>query len=213
MGSVVSFSGSKGGTGKTTAAHLCAHGAGSLSRPIATVLITTDPLDQLVTDERRYLVVDGRTPQLLADALARYADVERALVIVDGVANRPDIDEVVAKFADLAVLPYGPSRQEADRVATELGKLPGAVALPNRWPKHPGTASRVKRWLQAVSADRRLPPFPALPKLDGLLDETGYTGLAYEIASPSRGLALEILAALRVDPDDLAAPRQPELAV
>jgi len=92
MASVVSFSGSKGGTGKTTAAHLCAHGAGSLSRPIATVLITTDPLDQLVTDERRCLVVDGRTPQLLADALARYADVERALVIVDGVANRPDIE-------------------------------------------------------------------------------------------------------------------------
>jgi len=45
------------------------------------------------------------------------------------------------------------------------------------------------------------------------LDETGYAGLAYEIASPSRGLALEVLAALRVDPDDLTAPRQPELAV
>ncbi len=38
---VIAIVSSKGGSGKSTAAHLIAHGCGSLPRPVMTVLLTT----------------------------------------------------------------------------------------------------------------------------------------------------------------------------
>jgi hypothetical protein len=79
-----------------------------------------------------------------------------------------------------------------------------AVALPMGWPRHPGTTKLARRFLSAVDPARCLPPFPHLPKLDVLLSEDGYPGAAYEIASPARGLALEVLARAGIDPDEIA---------
>jgi hypothetical protein len=44
-----------------------------------------------------------------------------------------------------------------------------------------------------------------IPKLDGLLSPDGYAELAYDIASPARGLALEALARAGVYPGELEA--------
>ncbi len=98
MARVIAFAGSKGGTGKSTLSHLAAHGAGSLSRPIPTIVVTTDPEDALAEGERRYVVVDGRSPPLLADQLQRLLAIDRLLVIVDGVANRSDVDRVLSRI-------------------------------------------------------------------------------------------------------------------
>ena len=204
MAKVVAVGGSKGGTGKSSISHLIAHGAGSLPKPIATVVLTTDPEDELIAGERRYLVLDARTPKLLATHLTRFEAVERALVVIDGAANRSDLDAVVADLADVVVVPYGPSAQEADRARRNLERLPAAVALPNRWPTHPQTAKRVRRWLEAVPAPRRLPLFRSIAKLDGWLAGDAYEELAYEVASPARGLALEVLAWGRIDPAELS---------
>jgi len=149
---VVAFAGSKGGTGKTTFSHLVAHGAGSLPHPIPAVVVTTDPEDTLAVGDRRYVVVDGRSPALLADQIHRLLGIERLLVVVDGVANRADVDRVLAEIADLVVIPYGPSAQDGARAAANLDGLPTAVAMPNRWPAHPGVAKRARRWLEAVPA-------------------------------------------------------------
>jgi hypothetical protein len=150
-------------------------------------------------------VVDGRTPAKLADELQRLLPVDRLLVVIDGAAARPDLDVVLADIADLVLVPYGPSAQDAERAVANLAALPKAVALPNRWPTHVGTAKRARRWLGLIPADRRLPPFRAIPKLDGLLSPDGYAELAYDIASPARGLALEALARAGVDPGELEA--------
>lgn len=207
MARVVAFAGSKGGTGKTTLSHLAAHGAGSLPRPIPAVVVTTDPEDELAEGERRYVVVDGRSPALLADQLQRLLAMDRLLVLVDGVANRADVDRVLADIADLVLVPFGPSAQEGARAAANLAALSAAVAMPNRWPTHPGVAKRARRWLDIVPAGRRLPPLRAIPRLDGLLGPDAYGEIAYEIAAPARGLILEILSRAGIDPDDLAAPR------
>lgn len=207
MARVIAFAGSKGGTGKTTLSHLAAHGAGSLPRPIPAVVITTDPEDELATGERRYVVVDGRSPALLADQLQRLLVMERLLVFVDGVANRADVDRVLADIADIVLVPFGPSAQDGARAAVNLEALPSAVAVPNRWPTHPGVAKRARRWLEAVPAARRLPPLRAIPRLDGLLGSDSYSEIAYEIAAPARGLILEILARAGIEPNDLATPR------
>jgi chromosome partitioning protein len=208
MAKVVAFAGSKGGTGKSTLSHLAAHGAGSLPRPIPAVVITTDPEDGLAEGERRYVVVDGRSPTLLADQLQRLLGIERLLVVVDGAANRADVDRVLAEIADLVVIPYGPSAQDGARAVANLDGLPAAVALPNRWPTHPGVAKRARRWLEAVPASRRLPTLRAIPRLDALLGPDSYGEIAYDIASPARGLILELLARAGIDPDKLAGKRQ-----
>lgn len=208
MAKVVALTGSKGGTGKSSLSHLLGHGAGSLPHAIPAVVITTDPEDELLEDERRYLVVDGRSPTKLANELERLLPMEKLLIIIDGAAGRPDLDALVSQIADIVLVPFGPSAQDASRAAANLTALPKAVGLPNRWPSHPGVAKRARRWLEALPAKRRLPPFKAIPRLDGLLAEEGYPDLAYEIAGPARGLILEVLALAQVDPSDLAVGKE-----
>ena len=203
MARVIAFAGSKGGTGKSTLSHLAAHGAGSLPRPIPTVVVTTDPEDALAEGERRYVVVDGRSPPLLADQLQRLLGIERLLVIIDGVANRSDVDQVLGEVADLVIIPYGPSAQDGARAAANLESLPSAVGMPNRWPTHPGVARRARRWLEAVPGTRRLPALKSIPRLDALLSHDSYGEIAYEIAAPARGLILEILAKAGIEPDEI----------
>lgn len=207
MAKVIAFAGSKGGTGKSTLSHLSAHGAGSLPHPIPAVVVTTDPEDVLAEGDRRYVVVDGRSPGLLADQLQRLLVVEQLLVIVDGVANRADVDRLFAEIADLVVIPYGPSSQDGTRAALNLDGLPATVAMPNRWPTHPGVAKRARRWLEAVPSFRRLPAFRAIPRLDALLGPDAYGEIAYEIAAPARGLILELLARAGIEPSELAVKR------
>ena len=143
----------------------------------------------------------------LAAQLHRLLSVERLLILIDGVANRADVDHVLADIADLVVVPYGPSAQDGARAVANLEGLPTAVAMPNRWPTHPGVARRARRWLDAVPAERRLPPLRAIPRLDALLGPDAYGEIAYEIASPARGLILEILARAGMWPEELVAVR------
>jgi len=168
-------------------------------------VLTTDRGERVRTDPRRYVTEDARTPDALIAQMERLLSVERLLIVVDGAAAREDIDAVVADVADVAVLPFGPSEQDVERALDDMARMPKAVALPNRWPKHPGVAKRARHWLEMVPEARRMPPFPTIPKLDGLLSAKGYRDAAYEIASPARNLLLEVLALGRIDPDDIAA--------
>lgn len=202
--------GSKGGSGKSTAAHLIAHGCGSLPRPVPTVVLTTDPEERPRTDRRRYLVADARTKADLLAQMKRLLPVERLLVVVDGAAARADLDALVSDVADVAVLPFRAAAHDAERARDNLARLPQAVALPMDWPRHPGTLRRARRWLEGIPEDRLLPPFPHLPKLDGFMSEDGYLAAAYEIASPARGLALEVLARGGIEPGELADPGESE---
>ncbi len=196
--------GSKGGSGKSTAAHLIAHGCGSLARPVPAAVFTTDPEERPRVDRRRYVVVDARGKADLLSHMRRLLAVERLLIVIDGAAARADLDAVVAEVADLALLPFRPAAHDAERARDNLARLPQAVALPMAWPRHPGTAKRARQWLAGIPEERCLPPFPHLPKLDGFMSEAGYLSSAYELASHARGLVLEVLARAKIDPDELA---------
>lgn len=206
MARIVALVGSKGGSGKSTAAHLIAHGCGSLPRPVTAVVLTTDPEERPRADRRRYLVADARTPEKLLAEMDRLSGVERLLIVVDGAAARADLDHLVSEVADIAVLPFRAAAHDAERARDNLARLPRALALPMDWPRHPGTAKRARRWLAGMPPERLLPPFPHLPRLDGFMgEEGGYLAAAYEVASASRGLALEVLARAGIDPDDIAS--------
>lgn len=204
MAKIIAIAGEKGGTGKTTVAHLVAHGAGSLPHPIQTVVITTDPNDQPVTGERRYLPVDGRDLSKLSDTLARLDKNDRLLIVIDGAAARPQLDQIVKEVSDLVVLPYGPSVQEARRTAADLDRLPEAFALPNRWPSHPAVQQQATEYLQLIPDARRLPHLVAQSRVHALLDPAGYARVATPLSAMSQKLALELLYRMKVHPLDLA---------
>jgi hypothetical protein len=143
--------------------------------------------------------------------MRRLIDVERLLIILDGAASRPDLDALVAEVADLAILPFKPAAHDVERALANLARMQQAVALPMDWPVLPASRKRLHRYLTAVPEKRRLPAFRHIPRLTDLLGD-GYADAAYEIASPARGLALEVLARAGIDPDDIAEPRRHNVA-
>ncbi len=207
MAKLVAIGGEKGGTGKSTIAHLIGHGAGSLPHPIDAAVITTDRGDDPIAGERRYLPLDGRDLSRLPGLLEELDRTDRLLIVLDGAAARPELDALIQSVADLVILPYGPSVQDAARVNKDLARLKAAVALPNRWPTHPGTAERATRFLEAIPEQRRLPIVPALPRVDELLDPAGYRRVATPLSRRAQQLAIEVLHQLGVYPLDLAAKK------
>jgi chromosome partitioning protein len=205
MAKLIAVMGEKGGTGKSTLSHLIGHGCGSLPHPIDCAVITTDPGDMPITGSRRYLPVDGREPADLTRALTALDQRDRLLIVLDGAAARVHVDKVAADLADLIVIPFGPSYQDAQRAARDMARLPKAVALPNNWPTHPAVAARAKQFLDMLPADRRLPPVPKLPRTDELLSPDAYGRIATALSRPAQALVLELLYRLGVHPVELAA--------
>lgn len=205
MAKLIAVAGEKGGGGKTTVAHLLGHGAGSLPHPIDAAVVTSDPGDMPVTGQRRYLPVDGRNPGQLANVLGALDQHERLLIVLDGAAARPEVDRITAELADMIVLPFGPSYQDAQRALRDLERLPKAVALPNRWPTHPDVKARAERWIQMLPVGRVLPPLAAVSRVDELLDGEAYSRVATPLSKPSQRLVLEVLHRMGIHPLDLAS--------
>lgn len=132
MTGIIFFGGGKGGVGKSATSHSACLGAILRNQPAAYVL--TDPKRDLRGDGRPYGVLDGRQPKQLADILSVSRDGFGGWVIIDGGGNRPAFDEEVAKVADLCILPFRSSDEDADTVIDDLSRIPNSVAWPTAWP-------------------------------------------------------------------------------
>jgi chromosome partitioning protein len=132
MSKFVYLGGQKGGTTKTTTAHLLCLGAILRSQPAAYVL--TDPNRQIKAEGRPFGVLDGRDPVKLAQIIAASQNTQNGWLVIDGGGNRPALDEELAAEADLCLLPFRASEEDLDTVALDLARLPGAIAWPSAWP-------------------------------------------------------------------------------
>ncbi len=132
MSSIIYIGGQKGGTTKTSTAHLICLGAILRSQPAAYVL--TDPNRQIKSEGRPYGVLDGREPAKLAQIIAASHNTQNGWLIIDGGGNRPALDAELAAEADLCLLPFRPSEEDLDTVALDLARLSGSVAWPSAWP-------------------------------------------------------------------------------
>lgn len=132
MTNIIHVGGGKGGTGKTTAAHLICLGATLRNQPAAYVL--TDPSRKVRGDGRPYGVLDGRMPNDLAHILNASRSALNGWLVIDGGGNRPAFDEELAAEAMLCVLPFRASEEDLDTVADDLQRLPNAIAWPTAWP-------------------------------------------------------------------------------
>lgn len=192
MVNTIVMAGDKGGSGKTTSSHAIAHGLAM--HGIRAFHISTDPRREILPPEsRRYATLDGRDPKALGAILDKLGSMDGAIALIDGGGGRPDVDRVLARAADLTILPFMQSQTDLRVVRADLERVPESIGLPNRWP--------TQKWARDV-ADREL----AL-ELGGFLDRlmspvseiNGYvsllrdTGAATRINPACKQLALRVL--------------------
>jgi len=123
--------GGKGGSGKTTTAHLLCLGAILRGEPAAYVL--TDPERKVRGEGRPYGVLDGRLPENLANILSTSRATLNGWLVIDGGGNRPAFDREIAAEVDACILPFRASEEDLDTVAQDLLRLPTSVAWPAAW--------------------------------------------------------------------------------
>jgi hypothetical protein len=196
-------SGDKGGTGKSTTAHLAAVGLSMLRPPVPACVVTTDPREFPLTDDgRRYVVLDGREPEQLAAILTGLAVLEDdPVVLIDGAAARHELDAALSALVRplATVVPFMAARHEFDRARLTLDALPAAYGLPSAWGTRKEDARRREAWPLPASPDRLLAPVPRMAPLSELLSPGGADGLPYRATKLAKGLALALLAAAGID--------------
>jgi chromosome partitioning protein len=192
MTKTIVLAGDKGGSGKTTSSHAIAHGLAMFG--IRAFHISTDARREVLPGEhRRYATLDGRDPKALGSILDRLDKVEGAVALIDGGGGRPDIDRVLAKAADLTILPFMQSQTDLRVVKDDMKRLPDAVALPNRWP--------TQKWAREVAdrelgqelegyVDRLMSP---VPEINGYVTLLRDSGAVPKINPPCKQLALRVL--------------------
>ena len=203
MARLIGFLSEKGGSGKSSLAHLVAHGLGSLPHVIDAVVVVTDPLDEVHKVNRRYFVADARDHARLPALLRKLDQRDDLVVVVDGAAGRVAVDEALGKQADLILIPFTGAYQDVERAVRHMDRLPGAVGVPNRWPTHPATKAHANRLLDMLPATRLLTPVPAIARIADLLHPQEYGRAATPLSRPGQSFALEVLHRMGVHPFDL----------
>lgn len=151
MSNFLYVGGRKGGSGKTTTAHLLCLGA-ILHRQPATYVLT-DPEKELKPEGRPYGVIDGREPAVLAQIIANNAKMLNGWLIVDGGGNRPAFDAEMAKRADLCLLPFADDEEMVGCVRKDMGAMPAGLAWPVNWPTNRLAAAEAQRLIDDLARD------------------------------------------------------------
>lgn len=146
--------GQKGGTTKTTTAHLLCLGAVLCKQPAAYVL--TDPKRELKSEGRPYGVLDGRDPTKLAQIIAANQSTLNGWLVIDGGGNRPQFDKTMAEEVELCVLPFRDSDEDLEMVRADLEAMPHALAWPAAWPTNEKAARAAQHYIDELVRD-----FPA----------------------------------------------------
>lgn len=148
MSTIVFLGGQKGGSTKSTTAHLICLGAILRRQPAAYVL--TDVNRQLKTEGRPYGVIDGRDPTKLAQIITASHSAENGWLVIDGGGNRPEFDKAMAAEADLCLLPFRDSEEDCESVALDLKAIPNALAWPSAWPTNTMAQEYAQRYIDAL---------------------------------------------------------------
>lgn len=148
MSNLIFIGGQKGGTTKTTTAHLMCLGSILRGQPAAYVL--TDPHRTLKPEGRPYGVMDGRNAETLARIIAASGDTKNGWLVIDGGGNRPDFDRAIAAQAQLTILPFRCSEEDLETVSKDLSAIPNSVALPSAWPTNKHAQEAAEKFIDAL---------------------------------------------------------------
>ena len=118
---IISFLGSKGGTGKSTLSALFADILSQrLKRKIEIACVDHDSV--LDDTPVKAVQIDDKddTKQVL-----KFADKKKRILIVDGIANSSKSDKYWTKKSDFVFLPFTPDERSLNRVLDDLGNIEG----------------------------------------------------------------------------------------
>lgn len=187
---LIYFAGNKGGSGKSSSSHSVAHGLAMHAINVA--LGSTD--DRRVLDDvnRRYAIFDARTQESLTALLDRLEAFE-GVVIIDGAARRPLIDQAISEMATMTIVPFMASEEDFAVARQDLERMPRAVGLPNNWPHNAMARQAADRELEQMMGDllpRMMSPQVSISAYKTLLSERGP---AQPLNGPCKQLALRVL--------------------
>jgi chromosome partitioning protein len=138
MKHIISFLGHKGGTGKSTCSHLAAIGLAELGYGV--IHASTDSSRLIRSSEnRKYGCLSARTEAELKTLIEKFKELiekdnKNIFLIIDGGANKRDLDEDLAKISDLVIVPTKDGFNDLDAAVIDVKRLPNSYALRSMWP-------------------------------------------------------------------------------
>lgn len=195
MKKLICVIGNKGGTGKTSITHMLCHGFGLLGMRSIAVLTDTsrEPLNR---GDRGYTPVDGRTPDKLEKILAKLETMPEWIGVVDGGANRPEMDTHLYEVSSLVLLPFRDSHEDIRTVRQDLESYPKAYGVPSQWPTNPWQQMAAEHTLDELMQDYRsrlLDPVYTVSSSKLLLESQIPPDLPTVLNNVCRGLAKQAL--------------------
>ena len=121
--------------------------------------------------------------------------------VIDGGANRGDMDRKLYGIADLVLLPFRDSQEDIRTVRRDLDTFPRAYALPAQWPTNPWQRDAARNTINQSMADctdRLLDPVTSLSATKLLLQRQLPSPLPTPLANACRRVAGQVLDLLRV---------------
>ncbi len=154
MKKLICVIGNKGGTGKTSITHILCHGFGLLG--LRAIAILTDPLrDPLFRADRGYTPIDGRTPDQLEKILNKLETMPDWIGVIDGGANRTEMDKQLYETSTLTLLPFRDSHEDIRTVRHDLEKYEKSYGIPSQWPTNPWQQMAAEHTLDELMQDYR----------------------------------------------------------
>ncbi|MCQ9375888.1 hypothetical protein NMQ14_16690 [Methyloversatilis sp. XJ19-13] len=205
MAEIICVIGNKGGTGKTTLSHMLCQGLGLLNQRSVCVLtdIGREPLDP---EGRRYLTADARSRDALAKVVEKIRGLNKWIGVIDGGANRSDMDRHLYSLAHLVLLPFRDSHEDMRTVQQDLEAFPRALALPMQWPTNSWAREAADRTVEAqlgAYRNRILEPVFAISSSKQLLQKRIPETLPSPLANACRRVAAPVLDILRIEHEEV----------
>jgi cellulose biosynthesis protein BcsQ len=190
---VIGSLGRKGGSGKSMISHLLAHGLSKAYGLPVNVVMTDVREDKPVNfnPNREYFISsignkDAKQDTLELDRIfAQTAKIPDSILIIDGGANRANIDMAFSRYCDMILIPMGYGVEDIRVGEADFWNLIGAVQeheatgrvciIRNRWPGAERERDRIlnKPWVKLFmqKAERSSMLFPDfVPEMPSLLD-------------------------------------------
>lgn len=195
MEKLICIIGNKGGTGKTSITHMLCHGFGLLG--IRSIAVLTDATrEPLQRSNRGYTPLDGRTPDKLEKIIAKLQTMPDWIGVIDGGANRPEIDKQLYELSSLVLLPFRDSHEDIRTVRGDLEKYTAAYGVPSQWPTNPWQQMAAEHTLDEYMQDYRprlLDPVYTVSSSKLLLESQLPPDLPTVLNNVCRGLAKQAL--------------------
>lgn len=197
MARILYVGGNKGGSGKTSIAHLLCTGLALLNRTAA--LVTTDNRPLRSSVGRPYNILDGRDGKALAALIeAALKTKDDSYLVIDGGATRHgEFDKTISKYASMFLIPFTPCIEDMELASGYCLEHPHSFVVPNRWTTN-SMAMRADKVLldqmEGALPGRVMPPVPDT-RGSGMLLENEITAkdINTRTRNVARSLAINVL--------------------